>query len=310
MIGTELTGTGSALPKKFLSNDEISHLHSINTSDEWITNRTGIKQRHIVSESENALTLAKIAAQNAIISANIDAILIDAVIVASMTPAQNMPSTASLLQNELKLRPGIAFDLNVACSGFIYGINIVDMLIKNGNCKCALLVGVDVMSSVLNWQDRNTCILFGDGAGAVIIQASETNKLYGGIMNADGNYSCMLDANPMLSMQGREVFKHAVKELEKLVPSTLEKFNLKFSDIDWLVAHQANIRIIQATAKLLNLPMEKAIVTVDKHANTAAASIPLALDYAVKTNKVKKGECLLLEAFGAGFSWGSFVMRY
>lgn len=308
MIGCELIGTGSALPKTIVTNNELAK--KIDTSDEWIITRTGIKQRYIVSEDENSLTLSLEAAKNAIDAAAINADEIDTVIVASMTPAQNMPSTASLLQKELGLKPGIAFDINVACSGFIYGINLVNMLIKNASAKCVLLVGVDVMSSVLDWQDRNTCVLFGDGAGAVLIKESAENKLYGGIMNADGNYSDMLDAKPLLSMQGREVFKHAVKELEKLVPNTLDKFGLNFSDIDWLVAHQANIRIIQATAKLLNMPMEKAIVTVDQHANTAAASIPLALDYAVRANLIKKGDCLLLEAFGAGFTWGSFVMRY
>ena len=308
MIGTQIIGTGGALPEQIITNADLEQ--KIDTTNEWIVTRTGIKQRNIVSGNEDALTLSLAAANQALAAANIDASAIDAVIIATMTPAKNMPSTASLLQKELGLKPGIAFDINVACSGFIYGINLADMLVKQGHAKTILLIGVDIMSSMLDWQDRNTCVLFGDGAGAVIIQAAAENKLLGGIMGANGNASDLLQANPMLTMQGREVFKHAVKELENIVPATLDKFGLKFSDIDWLVAHQANIRIIQATAKLLGLPMEKAIVTIDRHANTAAASIPLALDYAIRNNQIKRDDCLLLEAFGAGFSWGSFVLKY
>lgn len=308
MIGTQILATGSALPKKIVDNIELAN--KVDTSDEWITSRTGIKQRHIVGIDENALTLAYQASINAINSGNIKACDIDAVIVATMTPAKEMPSTASLLQKELGLKPGIAFDINVACSGFVYGLNIADMIIKSGSAKTVLLVGVDVMSRVLDWQDRNTCVLFGDGAGAVIIQECSENKLFGGILGADGNYSDSLQASPKLTMEGREVFKHAVKELENLVPSTLKKLGLNFDDIDWLVAHQANIRIIHATAKLLKLPLEKAIVTIDQHANTAAASIPLALDHAIKAKQIQRGDLLFLEAFGAGFSWGSFILRY
>lgn len=305
MIGTRLVSTGSALPENILTNDELAK--RVDTSDEWITSRTGIKQRHIISGEESSLTLAVKASLKA--TANIDRSKIDAVIVATMTPAKNMPSTASFIQRELGLKPGLAFDMNVACSGFIYGINVADMLIKNSTANCVLLVAVDTMSEVLDWSDRSTCVLFGDGAGAVVIESCTENRLYGGIIQADGGYCNSLIADPLLSMQGREVFKHAVRELERLVPATLEKFGLAFSDIDWLVAHQANIRIIQATAKLLGLPMDKAIVTIDKHANTAAASIPLALDQAINDGRIKAGDCVLFEAFGAGFSWGSFVLK-
>lgn len=306
MKGSKIVGTGSALPAKIVSNHDLSQ--KLDTSHDWILTRTGIHQRHIVSGDESALTLAVDAANKALEDTTKDDI--DAVIVATMTPYKNMPCMASLLQKQLLLSPGLAFDINVACSGFVYAINIADMLIKSGSANKVLLVAVDVMSKILDWQDRSTCVLFGDGAGAVVIEASDENKLIGGIMRANGNFEASLQAGPLLTMQGKEVFKNAVKELEQIVPETLNKFNLEFSDIDWLVAHQANIRIIQATAKLLKLPMEKAIVTIDKHANTAAASIPLALDHAVRTNQIQRGECVLLEAFGAGFSWGSFVLRY
>lgn len=307
-MGTKIAGTGSALPSLIVTNEDLAK--KIDTSDEWIVTRTGIKQRHFIQDNESSLTLALEASKSAIAAANLDINNIDTVIVATMTPSKNMPSTASLLQKELNLSTGIAFDINVACSGFIYALNIADLLIKAQHSENILLVGVDVMSSMLDWTDRSTCVLFGDGAGAVILSSCKENKLYGGIMKANGCSADALQANPLLTMSGREVFKYAVKELEKLVPDTLEKFNMNFQDIDFLVAHQANIRIIQATAKLLNLDMSKAVVTIDKHANTAAASIPLALDYSIKNSLIKRGDCLLLEAFGAGFSWGSFILKY
>lgn len=313
-----IIGTGSALPKKILTNAELAK--TIDTSDEWIFSRTGISQRYIAGNNETTASLAIEAAKNALEDSGLTAQDIDLVIVATATPDINFPSVAGDVHKALNIKPCPFFDINAACSGFIYNLKMADMFIQTLSAKNVLIIGAEVFSRIMNWQDRSTCVLFGDGAGAAIIQASEDDDygIIGAEIGGDGQYFDLLkmEATNNLTekavpfMNGREVFKNAVRCLSGLVPEFLEKYNLKEDEIDWLVPHQANSRIIEATAKSLNLSMDKVVMTVDKHANTSAASVPLALDTAAKAGTFKNGDILFLEAFGAGFTWGASAIRW
>ncbi len=310
----KITGTGSYLPEKLLTNDDL--VSTVDTSDEWITQRTGIKQRHIASDTETSATMGTQASKKAIEAANITVNDIDMIIVATCTPPQIFPSVACLIQAELGVTRFIpAFDVQAACSGFLYILSIANQYIKSGLAKNVLLVGTEVMSRVIDWSDRKTCVLFGDGAGAVILSAANTPGILSVNLYSDGlekdilylNNAKMKPESPYLMMEGPSVFKLAVKRLSMVAKQELEEHNLSVNDIDWIVPHQANIRIIQATMTNLGIDLDKVITTVEQHANTSGASIPMALDYAVKNNKVKPGQKILFEAFGGGLTWASAV---
>lgn len=316
MIYSRIAGTGSYLPKKILTNAELERM--VDTTDEWIFTRTGIRERHIVADDEFTSDLALHAARNAIESAGIKAEDIDLIIVATTTPDKIFPSTACILQQKLGVAGCPAFDVQAVCSGFIYALATADNFIKANAAKCALVIGAESFSRITDWTDRGNCILWGDGAGAVILQASEEQGIISTHLHADGSYEKMLhvprkgDINGCgtVVMEGNSVFKVAVNTLDAIVDETLTANGMQKSDIDWLVPHQANIRILQATAKKLDMSMDKVVVTVDKHGNTSAASIPLALDTAVRDGRIKRGEIILMEAFGGGFTWGSALIKY
>jgi 3-oxoacyl-[acyl-carrier-protein] synthase-3 len=286
----------------------------VDTSDQWITERTGIRKRHIVAENETTCDLAEHAARNALQAAAVKPSDIDLIIVATTTPDRVFPSTACLLQNRLGIHNGsTAFDLQAVCTGFVYALSVADKFIRSGSATRALVVGVDSLSRIIDWSDRSTCVLFGDGAGAVVVEAGDTPGILSTHLHADGQYNELLqvpEGDRYIHMQGNEVFKVAVNTLGRIVDETLRANKLKKDDIDWLVPHQANIRIIAATARKLKMPMDRVVVTVDEHGNTSAASIPLALDTAVRDGRIKRGETLLLEAFGGGFTWGSALLKY
>ncbi|MGL9718020.1 MAG: beta-ketoacyl-ACP synthase III [Wolbachia sp.] len=321
-----ILSTGSCLPKKTLNNDEIALM--VETSDEWIRQRTGITQRHIADEGELTSDLAVSAAKDAIEKAQISVDEIGLIIVATTTPDKTFPSCATIVQSKLKCKNAFAFDVQAACSGFIYAVTIADSLIKaNNRIKYALVIGAEIMSRIVDWKDRSTCVLFGDGAGAVVIKSvahcnETTEHSIRGIISAnlysDGNVDVLCTNGGISStgdsgkirMNGREVFKCAVDKLTASIEETLRCNNLKIANIDWLVPHQANIRIIEAVVKKLDFPMEKVANTVDQHANTSAASIPLALDYAIQESKIKPESLGLLTAIGAGLTWGSVLLRY
>jgi len=319
---SRITGTGSYLPEKILTNHDLEKM--VDTSDEWITERTGIKKRHIAADGETTCDLAERAARLAIEAAGINHKDIDLIVVATTTPDRIFPSTACLLQERLDIHGCAAFDVQAVCTGFVYALSVADKFIKTGDAKCALVVGAETLSRIINWKDRSTCVLFGDGAGAVVLQASDEPGILSTHLHADGSYKELLTVPAGISentdafmrgeglivMQGNEVFKMAVNTLGRIVDETLAKNKLKKSDVNWLVPHQANIRIIGATAKKLKMNMDHVVVTVDEHGNTSAASIPLALDCAVRDNRIKRGETLLLEAFGGGFTWGSALLKY
>jgi 3-oxoacyl-[acyl-carrier-protein] synthase III len=320
MIYSKIAGTGSYLPKKILKNADFEKM--VDTTDEWIFSRTGIRERHIAAKGEFTSDLALEASKNAIASAGIVAEDIDLIIVATTTPDKIFPSVATMLQRKLGIAGCPAFDIQAVCSGFIYALATADNFIKAGSAKCALVIGAESFSRIVDYTDRSNCILWGDGAGAVILCASQAdiNSKEGIIsthLHADGNYEKMLhvprkhDGTPdTVHMEGNAVFKMAVNTLDQIVDETLSANGMQKSDIDWLVPHQANIRILQATAKKLDMSMDKVVVTVDKHGNTSAASIPLALDVAVRDGRIKRGEIILMEAFGGGFTWGSALIRY
>ena len=296
----------------------------VDTNDEWIRDRTGIKQRHIAGEREYTVDLAEKAARNAIEAAGVSVEDIDLVIVATTTPDRVFPSTACLLQQRLDIHGCAAFDVQAVCTGFVYALGVADQFFKAGTSKCALVVGAETLSRILDWTDRNTCVLFGDGAGAVVLQADEETGILSSHLHADGSYEHLLtvtygvstgkreilEGSGGISMKGNEVFKMAVNTRGRIVDETLQHNNMQKSDIDWLVPHQANIRIINATAKKLSMSLDHVVVTVDKHGNTSAASVPLALDVAVRDGRIKKGEILMLEAFGGGFTWGSVLLKF
>ncbi|WP_353279487.1 beta-ketoacyl-ACP synthase III [Wolbachia endosymbiont (group B) of Xanthorhoe designata] len=313
-----ILSTGSYLPKKILSNNEIASI--VETNDEWIRQRTGIVQRHIADEGELTSDLAVNAAKNAIEKAKISIDEIGLIIVATTTPDKTFPSCATIIQSKLKCKNAFAFDVQAACSGFIYAVTVADSLVKsNDRIKYALVIGAEIMSRIVDWEDRSTCVLFGDGAGAVIMKSEmSSSSIISTNLHSDGNVDLLCtnggisstrDSGKIL-MNGREVFKHAVEKLTASVEEALKCNSLKITDIDWLIPHQANIRIIEAVVKKLDFPIEKVINTVDKHANTSAASIPLALDYAVQESKIKSGNLILLISIGAGLAWGSVLLRY
>ncbi len=319
MIYSRVLGTGSFLPQKTLSNQDLEKI--VETTDEWITKRVGIKIRHLVDNDENTTDMAVAAAQKAIKMAGIQANDIDLIIVATATQEYYFPSTACLVQEQLKVNREIpAFDLNAACAGFIYGISVADQYIRGGIAKTVLVVGAEALSKLVDWTDRGTCILFGDGAGALVLGASEQPGIRKTILHSNGKHSQLINSknvpwsskpeDSLIKMRGNEVFKIAVNKLGGIVDETLSACGIEKSDIDWLIPHQANTRIIQATAKKLDLPLERVILTIEEHGNTSAASIPLAFDNAIRSGKIKRGESLLLIAFGAGLAWGSAHLIY
>lgn len=322
MTYSRIIGTGSYLPENIVTNADMEKI--VDTTDEWIRSRTGIEQRHIAADDEFTVDLAEKAALNAMEMAGKKAEDIDLIIVATTTPDRIFPSTACLLQQRLENHGCAAFDVQAVCTGFVYALTIADKFIKSGSNKCALVVGAETLSRIVDWTDRGTCILFGDGAGAVVIEASEEPGILSTHIHADGQYESLLtvpagisngvDKLPELDahirMKGNEVFKMAVNTLGRIVDETLEHNNMEKSDIDWLVPHQANTRIINATAKKLKMSMDHVVLTVNKHGNTSAASVPLALDTAVRDGRIKRGETLLLEAFGGGFTWGSALVKF
>lgn len=313
---TKILSTGSYLPEKVLTNTDLEA--KVETTDAWIQERTGIIRRHIAADHETSSVLAEYAARQAIDRAGVHVKDIDMIVVATTTPDCNFPSTACVLQDRLGMTGCPAFDVSAVCSGFIYALSVVDQFIKTGAVTTALVVGAETLSRLIDWEDRTTCILFGDGAGAVIVQASNEPGIHSTHLHADGKYKNLLYAPshvhgkeaPYVRMKGREVFKVAVNTLDSMVDEVLQANDIQKSAIDWLVPHQANTRIIEATAKKLKMPLEKVVLTVSEHANTSAASIPLALDTAVSDGRIQRGHNLLLEAFGAGFAWGSAYITY
>lgn len=322
-ITSIIAATGSYLPDNIMTNADLEKI--VDTTDEWITQRSGIKQRHIAADGQTTGDMAINAARNAIEGANINPNDIDGVIVATTTPDRTFPAVAVKVQGELGIPPGLAFDVQAVCSGFVYALSVADNFIKAGQAKRILVIGAEKMSSVVDWTDRTTCVLFADGAGAVILEAKENNDglngqgIHSTHLYANGKQRDMLQTSGgvsttgdkgVIEMQGREVFKYAVSYMADVVKETLEHNNITADQIDWLVPHQANIRIITGTADKLGMAMDKVVVTVDHHGNTSAASIPLALDEAVKDGRIKRGQLLLIEAMGGGLTWGSALVRY
>jgi len=322
LINSRITGTGGYLPEKVMTNADLEKI--VDTTDAWITERTGIKKRHLVVDGETTCDLAEKAAIDAIDAAGINKEDIDLIIVATTTPDRVFPSTACLLQDRLDIHGSTAFDVQAVCTGFVYALGVADKFIKSGTHKTALVIGAETMSRTVDWSDRTTCVLFGDGAGAVVLEASEEAGILSTHLHADGKYKDLLtipagvSENPALfksgeaymQMKGNEVFKMAVNTLGRIVDETLAANNMEKSDIDWLVPHQANIRIINATAKKLGMSTDHVVVTVHEHGNTSAASVPLALNEAVRDGRIQRGETILLEAFGGGFTWGSALIKY
>ncbi len=318
-IYSRIMGTGSYLPARILTNAELEK--RIETTSEWIVERTGIRERHIAAEGELTSDLAQKAAESALDAAGIDASEVDLIVVATTTSDRVFPSTACVLQAKLGITNGCpAFDVQAVCSGFVYAVSVADQFIRSGQVKTALVVGAETLSRITDWDDRSNCMLWGDGAGAVVLRASEHPGIIATHLHADGRYQDLLFVDGGVSlkkegacymrMSGNAVFKMAVNTLDAIVDETLAANGLQKSDIDWLVPHQANIRIIQATAKKLGMSMDQVVVTVDRHGNTSAASIPLALDTAVREGKIKPGERVLMEAFGGGFTWGSVLVQF
>lgn len=319
LIHARVIGTGSYLPSRILTNAELEQ--RIETTSEWIVERTGIRERHIAEEGELTSDLAQKAAERALEAAGMDAGEIGLIVVATTTPDRVFPSTACILQAKLGITNGCpAFDVQAVCSGFVYAVSVADQFIRSGQVKTALVVGAETLSRITDWNDRGNCILWGDGAGAVVLRASDQPGIIATHLHADGRYQDLLFVDGGVSlkkegacymrMSGNAVFKMAVNTLDAIVDETLAANHLRKTDIDWLVPHQANIRIIQATAKKLGMDMDRVVVTVDRHGNTSAASIPLALDTAVREGRIKAGEMVLMEAFGGGFTWGSVLVRF
>ncbi|PLY15935.1 MAG: 3-oxoacyl-ACP synthase [Sedimenticola sp.] len=319
---SRIIGTGSYLPDKVLTNQDLEKM--VDTTDQWIRERTGINKRHIAAENETTCDLAEHASRKAMEAAGKSPADIDLIVLATTTPDQVFPSTACLLQSRLDIHGSPAFDVQAVCTGFIYAMGVADNFIRAGSAKCALVVGAETFSRIINWKDRDTCVLFGDGAGAVVLEASDEPGILSTHLHADGDYASLLqvpdgvsrgyekvrDNAAFVEMRGNEVFKMAVNTLGRIVDETLEKNGLEKADIDWLIPHQANIRIINATARKLGMSMDHVVVTVHDHGNTSAASVPLAFDVAVREGRIKRGETLLMEAFGGGFTWGSVLVKY
>ena len=320
MIYSRIIGTGSYLPEKVLTNADLEKI--VDTSDAWITDRTGIKKRHIANDDQTTCDLAEQAARNALDAAGLKAKDVDLIIVGTTTADRIFPSTACLLQQRLDIHGCPAFDIQAVCTGFVYALGMADMFIKTGKAKNALVIGAETLSRIVDWSDRGTCVLFGDGAGAVVLTASDSPGIMSTHLHADGQYRDLLTVpagisenyqklkagEAFMEMKGNEVFKIAVNTLGRIVDETLAANNLQKTDIDWLVPHQANIRIINATAKKLSMSMDHVVVTVQDHGNTSAASIPLAFDIAMRDGRIKTGDRVLFEAFGGGFTWGSALV--
>ncbi|MFZ9509747.1 MAG: beta-ketoacyl-ACP synthase III [Burkholderiaceae bacterium] len=321
---SRITGTGSYLPERRLTNADLAAElagRGVETSDDWIVERTGIRARHFAAASQSSSDLGVEAARRALQAAGRAPADVDLIIVATSTPDMVFPSTAAILQHKLGTAGCPAFDVQAVCSGFVYALTVADAMIRTGSAKCALVIGSEVFSRILDFNDRTTCVLFGDGAGAVVLEASDTPGILATDLHADGSHVGILCVpgtvsggqvlgDPTLKMDGQAVFKLAVGVLEDAARATLDKAGLKDTDIDWLIPHQANIRIMQSTAKRLKLPLDKLIVTVDQHGNTSAASVPLALDSAVRAGRIHKGETLMLEGVGGGFTWGAVLLKY
>lgn len=322
MTYSRIQGTGSYLPEKVLTNQDLESM--VETTDQWIQERTGIKKRHIAAEGETTADLGVIAARRAMQMAGKSPDDIDLIIVATTTPDKVFPSTACLIQKRLDIHGCPAFDVQAVCTGFVYALSIADNFIRAGSAKTALVIGAETLSRIVDWTDRSTCVLFADGAGAVVLEASEEPGILSTHLHADGSYEHLLHVPRGISegyellkkgeayiyMKGNEVFKMAVNTLGRIADETLAANNYDKSQIDWLVPHQANTRIIHATAKKLKLPIDRVVVTVDQHGNTSAASVPLALDTAVRDGRIKRGESVILEAFGGGFTWGSALLKF
>ncbi|MGE5562240.1 MAG: beta-ketoacyl-ACP synthase III [Bacillota bacterium] len=311
-------GVGSALPKRRVTNEELAQ--TVDTTDEWIVERTGIRSRYVAGEGETTASLAVDAARRALEHAGIDATDIDLIVLATATPDQTFPSSATKVQATLGIRDCIAFDVHAVCTGFLYALSVADSMLRAGNAEKALVIGAETFSRILDWEDRATCVLFGDGAGALVLGAEHGESgILATKLHADGRHNDLLfvDGGPSttgtvgkLRMKGREVFRHAVVNLADVLNEVLSDAGLSAADVDWVVPHQANARILDATAKKLGLPAEKVVVTVDQHANTSAASVPLALDTAVRDGRIKRGDVVVLEAMGGGFTWGAAALRY
>jgi 3-oxoacyl-[acyl-carrier-protein] synthase III len=318
MIRSVIAGVGSCLPKRIMTNADISKI--VDTSDDWIRERTGIAARHIAGDDETTRTLGLAAARNALSHAGIDASEIDLIILATSTPDNTFPATATLIQADLGITKGAAFDMQAVCSGFVFALSMADALLKTGQSKCALVIGAETFSRILDWTDRTTCVLFGDGAGAFVLRAEAGESgILASKLCSDGRYSDKLyvDGGPSttktvghLRMEGREVFKHAVNNMVSVMDAVLQDACLNISQVDWFVPHQANKRILDATAKKLGVAGDRFVMTLDQHGNTSAASVPLAFDVAVKDGRIKRGQTVLMEAMGGGFTWGAVLARF
>jgi len=316
-----ITGTGSALPRTVVTNADLAA--RVDTTDDWIVERTGIRQRYIAEPDETTSSLATEAARRALEAAGVEASQIDLIVLATATPDQTFPAAATIVQHNLGCHGGMAFDVAAVCSGFLYAVGVADSMLRSGMASRALVIGSETFSRILDWEDRTTCVLFGDGAGAIVLEArEESGDAPRGVLatrlHADGNHNELLYVDGGVSttgtvgklrMRGREVFRHAVVNLAEVLREVLSEANLTTADIDWLVPHQANARILEATARKLDMPREKVVVTVDQHANTSAASVPLALDTAVRDGRIKQGDLVMLEAMGGGFTWGASLVR-
>jgi 3-oxoacyl-[acyl-carrier-protein] synthase III len=317
-VRSVVLGVGSALPKKRVTNAELAE--RVETSDQWIVERTGIRSRYVAAEGETTASLATEAARRALDHAGVEASAIDLIVLATATPDQTFPSSATKVQAALGINDCVAFDVHAVCTGFLYALSVADSMLRSGNARNALVIGAETFSRLLDWDDRTTCVLFGDGAGALVLGAQETDHgILATRLHADGRHNDLLfvDGGPSttgtvgkLRMKGREVFRHAVVNLAEVLNEVLEAAGLTAADVDWVVPHQANARILDATAKKLGLPSEKVVVTVHEHANTSAASVPLAFDTAIKDGRIQRGDIVVLEAMGGGFTWGAAALRY
>jgi 3-oxoacyl-[acyl-carrier-protein] synthase-3 len=317
-VRSVIAGVGSALPKRRVDNEELAK--QVDTSDQWIVERTGIRSRYSAAEGETTASLATDAARAALADAGVEASEVDLIVLATATPDQTFPSSATKVQAALGIDDCVAFDVHAVCTGFLYALSVADAMIRAGSGRTALVIGAETFSRILDWEDRATCVLFGDGAGALVLRAEDGDRgILATRLHADGRHNDLLfvDGGPSttgtvgkLRMKGREVFRHAVVNLADVLREVLSAAELESDDVDWVVPHQANARILEATAKKLKLPSAKVVVTVDRHANTSAASVPLALDAAVKDGRIKRGDIVVLEAMGGGFTWGAAVLRY